>query len=211
MFRVLISSLIGLLGLDTTIAFQVMISQPIFSAGILGVVYGNLPAALEIGMMMQLLWLGIVPAGATVFPEGNIGSMITCAIVLDYYHLEIPNLVFATAFAGGIITSYIGAYVTVADRKINGRILGLTLAAARKARFNQITLLNLLSIIIYFILMSLLAYFALFVGDQVIEALQTYLPASLDKRFSLLKPAVWGLGIALIVPILYREVKQHLS
>lgn len=161
MSNLLTSLLIGFLGLDTTVAFQVLISQPLFSCTILGWLYGDLALGIEIGLMMQLLWLNIIPAGATIFPEGNIGSMVTGAIMLQYQPLEIPNLVFSTGFAVGILVSYVGAYVTVIDRKFNGYILELTLRAVRKGRFSKITWLDMLSILIYFLLMSLLAFAAL--------------------------------------------------
>ncbi|MCB9089972.1 MAG: PTS sugar transporter subunit IIC [Calditrichae bacterium] len=174
----LTSLLIGFLGLDTTVAFQVLISQPLFSCTILGWLYGDLALGIETGLMMQLLWLNIIPAGATVFPEGNIGSMITGAIVLQYQELEIPNLVFTAGFVIGILVSFVGAYVTVIDRKLNGYILELTLQAVHKGRFSKISWLDMLSILIYFLLMSLLAFIALTLAGWAMPWLQSALGCS---------------------------------
>ena len=201
----LTSLLIGFLGLDTTVAFQVLISQPLFSCTILGWLYGDLALGIETGLMMQLLWLNIIPAGATVFPEGNIGSMITGAIVLQYQELEIPNLVFTAGFVIGILVSFVGAYVTVIDRKFNGYILELTLQAVRKGRFSKITWLDMLSILIYFLLMSLLAFIALTLAGWAMPWLQSALGV-FESNLRLVKPAVWGLGIALTLPMIYRAL-----
>ncbi|MCB0290134.1 MAG: PTS sugar transporter subunit IIC [Calditrichaeota bacterium] len=201
----LTSLLIGFLGLDTTVAFQVLISQPLFSCTILGWLYGDLALGIETGLMMQLLWLNIIPAGATVFPEGNIGSMITGAIVLQYQELEIPNLVFTAGFVIGILVSFVGAYVTVIDRKLNGYILELTLQAVRKGRFSKITWLDMLSILIYFLLMSLLAFIALTLAGWAMPWLQSALGV-FESNLRLVKPAVWGLGIALTLPMIYRAL-----
>lgn len=205
MSNLLTSLLIGFLGLDTTVAFQVLISQPLFSCTILGWLYGDLALGIEIGLMMQLLWLNIIPAGATIFPEGNIGSMVTGAIVLQYQPLEIPNLVFSTGFAVGILVSYVGAYVTVIDRKFNGYILELTLRAVRKGRFSKITWLDMLSILIYFLLMSLLAFAALTLAGWAMPWLHDSL-GGLEANLRLVKPSVWGLGIALTLPMIYRAL-----
>ena len=202
----LTSLLIGFLGLDTTVAFQVLISQPLFSCTILGWLYGDLALGIETGLMMQLLWLNIIPAGATVFPEGNIGSMITGAIVLQYQELEIPNLVFTAGFVIGILVSFVGAYVTVIDRKLNGYILELTLQAVRKGRFSKITWLDMLSILIYFLLMSLLAFIALTLAGWAMPWLQSALGV-FESNLRLVKPAVWGLGIALTLPMIYRALR----
>ena len=202
----LTSLLIGFLGLDTTVAFQVLISQPLFSCTILGWLYGDLALGIETGLMMQLLWLNIIPAGATVFPEGNIGSMITGAIVLQYQELEIPNLVFTAGFVIGILVSFVGAYVTVIDRKLNGYILELTLQAVHKGRFSKISWLDMLSILIYFLLMSLLAFIALTLAGWAMPWLQDSLGA-FEKNLHLVKPAVWGMGIALTLPMIYRALR----
>lgn len=202
----LTSLLIGFLGLDTTVAFQVLVSQPLFSCTILGWLYGDLALGIETGLMMQLLWLNIIPAGATIFPEGNIGSMVTGAIVLQYQPLEIPNLVFSAGFASGILVSYVGAYVTVIDRKFNGIILELTLQAVHKGRFSKLTWLDLLSILIYFLLMSLLAFIALTLTGWVMPWLHDSLGA-FESNLRLVKPAVWGLGIALTLPMIYRALR----
>ena len=147
----------------------------------------------------------IIPAGATVFPEGNIGSMITGAIVLQYQELEIPNLVFTAGFVIGILVSFVGAYVTVIDRKLNGYILELTLQAVRKGRFSKITWLDMLSILIYFLLMSLLAFIALTLAGWAMPWLQSALGV-FESNLRLVKPAVWGLGIALTLPMIYRAL-----
>lgn len=202
----LTSLLIGFLGLDTTVAFQVLISQPLFSCTILGWLYGDLALGIETGLMMQLLWLNIIPAGATVFPEGNIGSMITGAIVLQYQELEIPNLVFTAGFVIGILVSFVGAYVTVIDRKLNGYILELTLQAVHKGRFSKISWLDMLSILIYFLLMSLLAFIALTLAGWAMPWLQSALGV-FESNLRLVKPAVWGLGIALTLPMIYRALR----
>lgn len=204
----LISLLIGFLGLDTTIAFQVLISQPIFACSILGWLLGDIAMGIEIGIMMQLLWLNIIPAGASVFPEGNVASMVTCVIAIQFAHLGIPNIVFTVAFGIGIVVSYAGAWLTVMDRKLNGYFLNLTLQAAEKASFKKIMLLDIASILVYLSMMSVLAYIALFSGGAIIPALDEHSSIALEEKLKLIKPAVWGIGIAMTAPLIYQAVKQ---
>ncbi len=202
-----IAIIIGFLGLDTTIAFQVLISQPIFSCSILGFVLGDFPLGVEIGIMMQLFWLYMIPAGATKFPEGNIASMITCVIAIQFQALEMPNLVFAVSFLFGILFSYLGAQLTVVDRKLNGQIVDWILAAAQTASIRKITFLDMLSIFIYFLLMSMLALIALTFANFLMPFLSDF-PAHVDGKFTAVKPIVWGIGIAFTIPVLYQAVKQ---
>lgn len=204
----LLSLLIGFLGLDTTIAFQVLISQPIFACPIIGWLLGNPSLGMEIGIMMQLIWLNELPVGAAVFLEGNIASMVTCAIAIQFEELNLPNLVFTAAFVIGMVVSYLGAQLTVLDRKLNGLILKLTLEAAQKASLKQIALLDFTSVLIYFLMMSTLAYLALWGAGQVIPLLVENLPSQAEQKLGLVKPAVWGLGISLTLPMIFRILRQ---
>jgi PTS system mannose-specific IIC component len=208
MSNVLISLLIGFLGLDTTIAFQVLISQPLFSCSILGWLLGNAQLGIEIGIMMQLFWLNVVPVGAVIFLEGNIASMVVCAIVVKLNSLGMPNLVFTVAFVIGLIVSYAGAQLTVADRKFNGLILKKALKAAEEANFKKITLFDFSSILIYFLMMSILAYISLVCSEWLIPFLQNLFPPEADRKLTFVKPAVWGMGITMTASMIYKILKQ---
>lgn len=208
MSNLLISLLIGFLGLDTTIAFQVLISQPLFSCSILGWLLGNAQLGIEIGIMMQLFWLNVVPVGAVIFLEGNIASMVVCAIVVKLDSLGMPNLVFTVAFVIGLIVSYAGAQLTVFDRKFNGFILKEALKAAEEANFKKITFFDFISVLIYFLMMSILAYISLVCSEWLILFLQSLFPPEADRKLVFVKPAVWGMGITMTATMIYKILKQ---
>jgi mannose/fructose/N-acetylgalactosamine-specific phosphotransferase system component IIC len=201
--------LIGFLGLDTTIAFQVLISQPIFACSIFGWLLGNAPLGIEIGIMMQLIWLNILPVGASVFLEGNIASMITCVIVIKFDSLGLPNLVFTVALAIGFLVSYVGARLTVLDRKLNVFILNWTLQAVDQANFKKITLLDFISILAYFIMMSALAYISILLAELIFPFLQEIFPPENDDKLAFVKPAAWGIGIALTTLMITQIIKSR--
>lgn len=204
-----ISLLIGILALDTTIAFQVLISHPIFSCSILGLILGDFAQGVEIGIMMQLLWLNIVPAGAAVFPEGNTASMVTCASVLLLQGMGYPNLVLTVAFAVGIGVSYLGAWLTVKDRKFNDRILQLTLKAAEHASFKRIILLDLSSILLYFVFMSFLAFLGIVVTELIVLYSSELHPVALEKALVFVKPTIWGIGLFLTGQLFYSALRKR--
>lgn len=203
-----LSLLIGVLGLDTTIAFQVLLSQPIFSCSILGWVMGDFQTGVEVGVMLQLLWLYIIPAGGSIFPEGNIASMITCVVVIQYHHLGMPNVVFVVAFILGIAMSYLGAQLTVIDRKLNVYILDWMVEAAQAAQLKKIALLDILSILVYLMLMSLLAYCALELAAWLMPFLKL-IPQSWEAKLIIVKPVVWGIGIALTIPMIFEVIRSR--
>ena len=56
-------------GLDRTAALQVMISRPLVAGPLTGWVLGDAVAGLEVGSLIELLWLGRLPVGAAVPPD----------------------------------------------------------------------------------------------------------------------------------------------
>lgn len=196
--------LISLLGLDTTIAFQVLISQPVFACSIIGWLMGDPVTGMEIGAIMQMIWLNMLPVGAASFPEGNIASMLVCAIVIRFADLDMPNTVFAVAFVYGMIVSYVGAQLTTLDRRLNTRILKWAQQAAEQADLRKLTLLDMLSIAFYLIIMVFLSFIMLWLAD-VIFPLLTSLPPGWETRLQFIKPVVWGIGIALTAALIIRK------
>ncbi|NIQ94939.1 MAG: PTS sorbose transporter subunit IIC [Desulfuromonadales bacterium] len=56
-------------GLDRTAALQVMISRPIVAAPLTGLLLGEPMIGLQVGALMELLWLGRLPLGAAIPPD----------------------------------------------------------------------------------------------------------------------------------------------
>ncbi len=57
---------------DATAVGQFMISRPIFCGPVIGLILGNMPAGLYAGMIMELLWVSVVPLGNAVPPDATI-------------------------------------------------------------------------------------------------------------------------------------------
>ena len=67
---VLLTSLIAVIcGLDRTAALQFMLSRPIVSGPLTGLVLGEPLIGLQVGMLVELLWLGRLPVGASIPPD----------------------------------------------------------------------------------------------------------------------------------------------
>jgi PTS system mannose-specific IIC component len=58
-----------LAGLDRVALVQIMISRPLVAGPLTGWLLGNPMAGLEVGMLLELLWLGRLPVGAAIPPD----------------------------------------------------------------------------------------------------------------------------------------------
>jgi PTS system mannose-specific IIC component len=66
----LITGLVAMLtGLDRVALVQSMISRPLVAGPLTGWLLGNPMAGLEVGMLLELLWLGRLPVGAAIPPD----------------------------------------------------------------------------------------------------------------------------------------------
>ncbi len=66
----LLGALIALLcGLDRVAVLQIMISRPLVAAPLTGMLLGQPLIGLQVGIMMELLWLARLPVGAAIPPD----------------------------------------------------------------------------------------------------------------------------------------------
>lgn len=72
----------GLIALDTTAGPQVMVSEPLVSGTLLGLLFGMPETGVLLGMLFQLLWLGYMPLGAVRFTDHNMAAFVATASVL---------------------------------------------------------------------------------------------------------------------------------
>jgi PTS system mannose-specific IIC component len=117
----------AIVGLDTTAAFQVMISQPLVACSLLGWMMGDPVMGWMVGMTTQLLWMGKLPVGAATFPDGNMGSLVAAGLGVIFrnkFRLEGIGVLVALAVLWGLITAWIGGWVIVGQRKLHTRWVG---------------------------------------------------------------------------------------
>ena len=127
-------SLIGsLIVLDTTVAFQFLISQPIIACTLLGLYLGDPYLGMQIGIFLQLLWLSNMPVGAAIVPEGNFAAIVITALVVRYsqlYQNFYTILIIAILF--GVLVSYFGGQLVKINRKANSFFLKKVIADIKR-------------------------------------------------------------------------------
>ncbi|MBD3368198.1 MAG: hypothetical protein GF405_08530 [Candidatus Eisenbacteria bacterium] len=148
----------GALSLDTTAFLQVMVSQPIVSGALAGWIVGDPVLGLVLGAVLQLVWIGVLPVGATPFPDtapatvAAVGAAVTISNGLPpgAWAVAIALLIaLATGIAGQrAILMLRRLNVRLAERAFEGvergntAAVGTSVAAALAARFGAGSLLT---------------------------------------------------------------------
>ena len=93
--EVLLISLIGgFISLDRSVAFQFMISRPLVTGPIIGLILGDLHTGIITGALLELLWISRLPLGGIIPPNECLGCiLITASAILAGHaiHLSPPD------------------------------------------------------------------------------------------------------------------------
>ncbi len=82
----------GLVGLDTTAALQMMVSQPLVGGLLAGWALHDPWQGAFIGLLFQGLYLAEFPVGGRIFPDGNLAAVQAAALAIysqTQLHLEL--------------------------------------------------------------------------------------------------------------------------
>jgi len=112
-------------GLDRVAVLQIMISRPIVAAPLVALILGEPQIGLQIGVMVELLWLARLPVGAAVPPDDTqvaIASSVLAVIMGRTLHasgVELLLLCLLVAIPLGKVGQYFDRYA----RQYNVRLI----------------------------------------------------------------------------------------
>jgi mannose/fructose/N-acetylgalactosamine-specific phosphotransferase system component IIC len=188
----------GLVALDTTAGPQVMISQPIVACPVLGLLLGDLETGLLFGTLLELIWIGTVPAGASRFFDSNVAAVAaTGAAIWAMQRCGIPRPT-AALFSLGVVLpiGLLGSRLTVGVRKLNSHLIRRADRAARSGRSFRVSLYHECGAGLSFIRGVFLSLLGTVTGGFLLSALAGFLPPVCEGRWSFLLTAWIGLGAA---------------
>lgn len=134
-----------LLGLDRVAVLQCMVSRPLVAAPLTGWLLGIPLAGLEVGILLELLWLGRLPVGAVVPPDDTQVAIGATALTLTLEHClglhGMPAVILCVLAA--IPLGKFGQYCDTRARQANDRLARQAQAAAEAGDDRRIEQLHL--------------------------------------------------------------------
>lgn len=201
MENVFISLIGSLIVLDTTVAFQFLISQPLIACTLLGWFLGDPYLGMQIGIYLQLLWLSNMPVGAAIVPEGNFAAIVITALVVRYSQLNVNfYTVLIIAILFGVLISYLGGQLIKINRKSNTFFLKKVVADIKKGNMHPLSYINILSLISHYLGTVVAILVALNIGDFLYSRIN-FIPVEWEIYFKRASFVVLGVGVGLIIPI----------
>lgn len=188
-------------GLDRVATLQVMISRPIVAAPLAALVLGEPLVGLQIGVMVELLWLARLPVGAAVPPDDTqvaIASSVLVIILgrtLGTSGTELMLLCLFVAIPLGKFGQYFDRYA----RQYNVRLVRRVDMALQRGSFVAAEWLHLRGLV-SFSLSSLGTYVIILLGGlSIIPILWTFVQQPLSYSSGWMQLAFPLVGITVIL------------
>ncbi|MBN2413546.1 PTS sugar transporter subunit IIC [candidate division KSB1 bacterium] len=198
----------GIVAMDTTAALQIMISRPLITSSITGLILGDFQTGLFIGIFLELLWINELPVGAARFSEGNIGATAAAAIAITCNNLifrPVPST--ALALITAVPVSIIGSYLVEYMRSINSRSFD-NIYASQHVTIKQVSKAHLSGIWLAFLLGFLLTGLSTFLfGYLLLPWLIGVVPDHFDMFFSRFGITFLGVGCGVLIYMYIKNVK----
>ncbi len=206
-----LSAISGLLLLDTTAVLQSLISQPLVSGMLLGWLTGDLYTGMQIGFLLQLLWLGELPVGAARIPEGNFGSLVGILFGLQYqpFEAEFGNFILLAAIVYALICSYLGLRMITFIRTVNVRLFERARKATAEGRTSGLFWINMAALVVRWLVALVLIFILVQLGKVLFDLLLPHLTPQWDRLARYVDVGILGTGTGLSLG-LFQSWKQRI-
>jgi len=122
---ILLTILCAVLILDKYAFAEFGFSQPIVAGTIIGAVFGDITTGIFLGALLQLIFLGGIPIGKNIPPDGQGGGIVGCA---SYFLLSGSNSSGHSLFLAVILAlgaGVLGGIIEISIRRYNERLYQL--------------------------------------------------------------------------------------
>ncbi len=204
----------GIVAADSAAFLQLMLSQPFVAGAVTGALWGHTALGCELGAILQLFALGVLPVGGRPpedFPVGTVVGVATAAILTGVDRV-------ASAQGGPLLFGLFAAFVTaLAGRSVlvwlrhrNERIARWAEQELAAGHLSALSRAQWAGVAQTFALGVAWTAFALTVFAFLGEALFTRTGVAFGRAWQVGSPLVWGFGIGSVARGLARGQRARL-
>ncbi|MBI5287191.1 MAG: PTS sugar transporter subunit IIC [Deltaproteobacteria bacterium] len=151
----------GVLALDRTAVFQIMVSRPIVTGPIIGLLFERPEAGLMVGFLLELLWIGELPVGGSIPAHETAAAIIAAGVAVGVEKgpggLNRELIAFIVLLV--IPVAMVCQWVDKAIRDFNSRLDRLT-----ERYVSRVGMYNLMGVIVFLLPNMLLFFVFTFLG-----------------------------------------------
>jgi mannose/fructose/N-acetylgalactosamine-specific phosphotransferase system component IIC len=186
---ILVLMLGGFVALDKTEAYQTMLSQPLVIGLLAGFLFKDLHSGIKIGILLQLIYLWVLPIGSAIFPDpaigGTVGGFAFIALLRSFPERSSSVLFFTLIYI--VVFALFAGWTLIKQRELNLKLIRRADSYAKEAQIFKIRALFLwgllgsfgrgviltgLGILGVFILLKPTIVFFAFLPDHYLEGIE---------------------------------------
>jgi mannose/fructose/N-acetylgalactosamine-specific phosphotransferase system component IIC len=210
----LLSLIAGALAVDERAGWQSLLAQPVFAALIVGAVTGELQAAMAVGVVLELVWLSVLPMRGLRRPDQVAGAIVGSGTASLLIHLTADPRTALIAGAGvvvGLVAGEVGGKLGQPVYAFQNRYLGnveFAVESERGGTVRRVLALQVGSLLFIFVVETCLVGLLLLVGYFSAEILTRHLGGTLIEGIDLWYVMLPALGVAALIHTYWH---QHLK
>ena len=202
----------GIAALDATPVAQTLLSQPLVTATLLGALWGNLPLALEVGVVLQILAASTLPFGARTPEDYAVGGVVGAGVALalgSQQSFEVAQN--ASALLGvlcGMVAAILGVPLLKWQRRRNEGLSRWCEAALKRGEEGALAAAQRAGLVLAFAIGA--GATAVLVGGALfgLKGLAVHESLRLARAWGIAQPLWIGLGLA---QLLHAFVQRRLA
>ena len=185
-----------------------MLSQPLVSGSLVGLILGDLFTGIKIGIVFQLIWFWVVPIGSALFPDTAVGGVIASAVAIwlkrSLYSVD-SDFALLLLILYIIVFSLFSGWSIILQKRLNFGFIRKAQIFSEKTGFKKVSQLVWLAVFLSFMRgvifagIGILGFYFIFL--PLIKSL-SFLPI---EYFSLIQTVVLGFGCACIFDFFGRK------
>ena len=189
----------GILGLDATAALQTMASRPLVAGGLAGYLLGDFGSGLAAGSLVELLWMGGVPVGSLVPPDGTSAALFAAAVTIflpRWVPGPDPMAAASLALLAAVPVGSLGAKAEILQRRLCDHLSRSAEKGIAAGRAHAVILALAGGILLAFSRSFFVVLLALGLGVPALAQLFSQLPADAIQALHWGYWLAWLLGLA---------------
>jgi fructoselysine/glucoselysine PTS system EIID component len=174
-----------------------LFSRPIVLGPLVGLVLGDVTQGVMIGASLELIFMGNIKVGAAIPPDVITGGVLGTAFAI--MSGKGASIALALAIPISILAEMVISGLFILRPMFNGRFTLL----AEKGDFRRIEILHVASGLLKPLLMGLLTFLALLLGDSVMKSFLDAIPAWVQAGLQVAGNMLPAVGFALLMNLMF--------
>lgn len=193
----LVAAVGGLIALDRTVAFQVMISRPIVAGPIIGLLLGQPLTGAAVGALLELVWISRLPLGGHIPPNESLGAILAAGgASLAAEPGPASHSVIALTILLVLPLANLASHLELRIRQFKVHMVEWALSAAEAGRLRRISAYNLVGLALSFVFNLFFLLLTLALLTTAVKALHPILTPPMLSALDLMYYLIPLAGVA---------------